>query len=162
MGSCCIAQGAQPGALWWLQGWSWGVVGGRLKREEICLYLWMSNIVQQKLTQHCKAIILQFKKIKSKKKRNSKLNWYPPQHTLTCNCNLSRKQHILSSQFGPVRRKWRRNFIKFTMKEKNQKNLKRKSWTGLTTKIFQQYWPLLITTITQNFCSDGLQYSSTF
>ena len=78
----------------------------------------MINIVQQKLTQHCKAIILQFKKIKSKKKRNSKLNWYPPQRTLTCNCNLSRKQHIISSQFGPVGRKWRRNFIKFTMKEK--------------------------------------------
>ena len=38
----------------------YGGVRGRLKREEICLYLWLIHIVvRQKPTQYCKAIILQ-------------------------------------------------------------------------------------------------------
>ena len=39
-----------------LDGWDGGGVGGRSKRELIRF------LVQQKLTQHCKEIILQFKK----------------------------------------------------------------------------------------------------
>ena len=37
-------------------------VGGRLKREGIYVYLWLIHaVVQQKLTQHCKAVILQLR-----------------------------------------------------------------------------------------------------
>ena len=36
----------------------------RLKRKGIYLYTWMIDDVQEKLMQHCKAIILQFKKYK--------------------------------------------------------------------------------------------------
>jgi len=37
----------------------------KLRREGICVYLWLIPIVVwQKLTQHCKAIILQFRKTK--------------------------------------------------------------------------------------------------
>ena len=48
-------------------------VGGRVKKEGTCVYLWLIHIdVWQKPTQHCKAIILQlkintFKKIKLNK-----------------------------------------------------------------------------------------------
>ena len=51
-----------------LEGWGGRWEGGRLRREEIyvCvyIYIWLIHfVVQQKLTQHCKAIIiLQFKK----------------------------------------------------------------------------------------------------
>ena len=39
---------------------------GEVKRERIHVYIQLIHfIVQQKLTQHCKAIILQFKKKKS-------------------------------------------------------------------------------------------------
>ena len=39
-----------------IEGW----VGGRLKREGIYVYIWLIHVaVQQKLTQHCKAIIFQ-------------------------------------------------------------------------------------------------------
>ena len=37
-------------------------VGGRLKREGTCVYLWLIHVdVWQKPTQHCKAIIVQLK-----------------------------------------------------------------------------------------------------
>ena len=36
-------------------------VGGRLKREGIYVHLWLTLIVWQKLSQHCKAIIHQLK-----------------------------------------------------------------------------------------------------
>ena len=40
----------------------WG--GGRLKREAICVYLWLIHIVTwQKPAQNCKAMTLQLKKI---------------------------------------------------------------------------------------------------
>ena len=45
------------------EGWDGSGVGGRLKRERIYVYLQLIHVVQQKLTQHCKAIIPQFKKI---------------------------------------------------------------------------------------------------
>ena len=39
-----------------------GAVGGRVKREEIYVYLWLIYVVVwQKPIQHCKAIILQLK-----------------------------------------------------------------------------------------------------
>ena len=45
-----------------LEGWEEDV-GGRIKEEEIYAYLWLIHtVVQQKLTQHFKAIILQLKK----------------------------------------------------------------------------------------------------
>ena len=48
-----------------LEGWMVGGVGGRLQREGIYVYIELIHfVVQQKLTQHCKAIILQFKKKK--------------------------------------------------------------------------------------------------
>ena len=44
-----------------------GGVGGRLKRQEMYVYLWLMHVVvQQKLTQHCKEIVLQLKKKKNK------------------------------------------------------------------------------------------------
>ena len=51
-----------------------GRVGGtgreRLKRKGIYLCIWMiDDVVQEKLMQHCKAIILQFKKYNKKLKR---------------------------------------------------------------------------------------------
>ena len=47
-----------------------GDVGGRLKKEEIYVSLQLiHNVVQQKLTQHCKAIIYQ-EKIKINFKKN--------------------------------------------------------------------------------------------
>ena len=44
------------------EGWDGGLgVGGRLKREGIYLYIQLVHaVVQQKLTQHYKAVILQF------------------------------------------------------------------------------------------------------
>ena len=39
MGSCCITQGAQPGALWQLEGWD----GGSRGRGYIYIYTLMSD-----------------------------------------------------------------------------------------------------------------------
>ena len=37
-------------------------VGGRLRRKGICIYIWLiHDDVPQKLIQHCKTIIFQFK-----------------------------------------------------------------------------------------------------
>ena len=59
VGSCCVVQGAQLTDD--LEGWDGGRVGGRLKREGIYGYLQLIHIVvQQKLTQYCKATIYQF------------------------------------------------------------------------------------------------------
>ena len=45
-----------------LEGW---VGGGRFTREGTYVYVWLIyTVIQQKLTQHHKAIILQLKKIK--------------------------------------------------------------------------------------------------
>jgi len=45
-------------------------VGGRFRREETHVYLQLTNAdVWQKPTQYCKAIILQLRKGKEKKKR---------------------------------------------------------------------------------------------
>ena len=68
-----IASGKQPhstGRSAWCfvstQRGGVGRVGERCKREEIQVYIQLIHfIVQKKLTQHCKAIILQFKKKKT-------------------------------------------------------------------------------------------------
>ena len=58
MGSCCITQGAQPGALWQPRGVGWGGGWeGDSRGRGYLLYLWLIHIiVWQKPTQHCKAI----------------------------------------------------------------------------------------------------------
>ena len=52
----------------------WGVGGrGRLKREGIFVYTWLIHFVaQQKLTQHCKATVLQSKVV------NKTTVWFAP------------------------------------------------------------------------------------
>ena len=51
---------AQRGAGWRSRGLEWGPVRGRLKREGTDVHIYLSHfVVQQKLTQHCKAIMLQ-------------------------------------------------------------------------------------------------------
>ena len=44
-----------------LEGWDGVSMGGRLKREGIYVYLQVIHVVQEKLTQHCKEIILHLK-----------------------------------------------------------------------------------------------------
>ena len=47
--------------------------GRRSKRQGICVCIWLFHLaVQQKLTQHCKAIILQLKKKERKKERKKR------------------------------------------------------------------------------------------
>ena len=60
MRTTSVAQGAQLHALWWPRGVGCGGgVGERSKREGMYVYLQLIHfIVQQKLTQPCKAIIL--------------------------------------------------------------------------------------------------------
>ena len=53
----CIAQGTLLNALWWPKGEE------NPQKEGICVYTSLIHFaVQQKVTQHCKAAILQFKK----------------------------------------------------------------------------------------------------
>ena len=60
-------------------------MGGRLKREGKCVYLWLIHVVVwQKLAQHCKAIILQLKK----KNKNPKTAWLPSPYTYPKNTSL--------------------------------------------------------------------------
>ena len=59
MGTCSIAQELSLVLCDELDGWD-GEVRGRSKREGLCVYIELLHfIVQQKLTQHYKAIILQ-------------------------------------------------------------------------------------------------------
>ena len=49
-------------------GWDEGSVGGISEKERIYVYIYMIHlVVQQKVTQHCKAVILQLKKTNPKK-----------------------------------------------------------------------------------------------
>ena len=63
VGSCCTACGAQLCVPWDLEGWDdAGKARRRLKRKGIYVYVQgISVVVQQKLTQQCKATILQLK-----------------------------------------------------------------------------------------------------
>ena len=59
VGTCSTAQELSVVLCDELDGWD-GEVRGSSKREGICVYRELIHfIVQQKLTQHCKAIILQ-------------------------------------------------------------------------------------------------------
>ena len=59
VGSCCVTQGAHPMLCDHLEGWDGKEVAGRFKKGT-CVDLWPIHVVWQKLTKHCKAIILQF------------------------------------------------------------------------------------------------------
>ena len=58
LGSCCITQATQLGALWWPRGVGWGQgVGGRSKRERLYVYLFSSvqfspSVVSNSLRPH--------------------------------------------------------------------------------------------------------------
>ena len=61
------AQGASSGLSEDLEGWDGVEVKGRFKREGMCVYTELTHFApQQKLMQHCKTIILQFKKMNKK------------------------------------------------------------------------------------------------
>ena len=63
LGNYYIEQGAQLCALSRPRGVGWGEVGGSLNREGIYVYIELIHTaVQQKLTQHCQAMILQWNK----------------------------------------------------------------------------------------------------
>ena len=65
MGTCCLAQGAQPSAWLWLRSSGLRWEGG--SRGKGCMYsngwftVWYIDNVVEKRTQHCKAIISQLK-----------------------------------------------------------------------------------------------------
>ena len=54
-----------------LEEWGWGLVGGRLKREGLYVYIELIHVVKQKLTRCCKAIIFQLKKYNKQFHRRS-------------------------------------------------------------------------------------------
>ena len=64
-GKLCIPHRAQLGAMGWPQrvGWGggrWGYICIYVKREGLCVYIWLIHTVgRQKVTQRCKAIIFQ-------------------------------------------------------------------------------------------------------
>ena len=63
----CITQGTQCSVV--------TQIGGKSKKEGIYVYIWLIHfILQQKLTQHCKATILQLKK--KKRSNRSTLNTF--------------------------------------------------------------------------------------
>ena len=70
-----------------------GSVGGRLEKEGIYIYLWLIHVVQQKPTQHYKAIILQFKK-------NTKIKvFHLSNFFLICMKNINCAIHFLYSSW---------------------------------------------------------------
>ena len=62
MGSFCIAQGTQPGAVTTERGDRGWEVGGTFKRERTWVLLWLIHVDEwQKPTQYWKAIIFHLK-----------------------------------------------------------------------------------------------------
>jgi len=62
--SCCIAKGAQPGGVEWGRG---GKEAQKVRDVNFMAHLWLIHIaVWLKPAQHCKAIIIQLKKMKVK------------------------------------------------------------------------------------------------
>ena len=62
MGSRCLTQGAQPGALYQPSGVGWGGRWEGGSGGSTYVYLWLIHVdTRQKPTQDCKAIILQLK-----------------------------------------------------------------------------------------------------
>ena len=87
-GSCRVTQGAQLGAVWGPRGAGRQWAGGRLKREEIYVHIQLIHVlVKQKLTPHCKAIMLQYRQ------------------TNACNqkININNKLKSHSAVFDPLR-----------------------------------------------------------
>ena len=97
MGSCCITQGTQPGALWQHRGWN-GVGGGKEVQEggELCILNGWFTFYGRK--QHCKAIILQLKG----KKRKLCLPKWPYHFALPTAINLFSCCSISHLAFGVV------------------------------------------------------------
>ena len=61
----------------------WDEVGGQFKREGTYVNLWLIHVdVWQKLTQYCKAVIIQLK-IKKKKRMSLELAGNPQERSLT-------------------------------------------------------------------------------
>ena len=69
VGSCCITQGTQSGALGWPRGVRWGAGREAPEGGDICILI-SDYCCMQKPTQYCKAIILQLN-IKIKKNRTT-------------------------------------------------------------------------------------------
>ena len=66
MGTCCVTQGTQTGALQQAEGWGGERDGSEVGREGTWVYLQLILVdVQQKTL--CKAIILQLKNLKKKR-----------------------------------------------------------------------------------------------
>ena len=104
MGSCCITQGAQPSALWEPREVGWGLVRGRLKREEMYVHLWLIHTaVQQKPTQHHRAIILQLKI--NLKKAWPQILW-PSSHKHRLSASLLRFGWAVSALSHRIWQKW--------------------------------------------------------
>ena len=61
-------------------------MAGRLRREGIYVYTQLINVVQQKQTQHCKAIILQLKKTIMKEKKV--LHYLKKKKKIECSRNV--------------------------------------------------------------------------
>ena len=82
----------------------WGGLEGTLKREGMHVYLRLDHlVVQQKPTQHCKAIILQFKKKVSGKKKSAYSNEKCCAMYLTTRCKLlNNLELILDNHFHIV------------------------------------------------------------
>ena len=68
-------------------------MGGRFKREETYVYLWLIYIVWQKPAQHCKAIILQLINLR-KKRRGSDILPLPCEDTAGRQPSTSKEEHI--------------------------------------------------------------------
>ena len=70
MGSCCTTQGAQLGALWWLDGWDggrgeWGSEGGGdtcIFTADSCSCTGETNNTIKQLSSNLKITILKLKK----------------------------------------------------------------------------------------------------
>ena len=73
VGGCRIAQGFNS-ALWQLRGVGWRR-GRGFKSEGARVYLWRSTLLVAEPTQHHKAIILQLKSKKERKKTGTYIKW---------------------------------------------------------------------------------------
>ena len=119
-GNCLIVQGAQLSVLWWSRGVGRGLGEPGMKAQEgrIDAYLWLIHVVvSQKLTQLCKAIILQLSN------KLQFLKWCSGKEPL-CECRRHRRQGF-SPWVGkiPARRKWQSALVFLPGKFYGQKHL---------------------------------------
>ena len=101
MGTCCVTQGAHLSALWWPGG-----VRGTSTREGIYVHIQMIySVIQQELIQHCKAIILQFKKKRESHGKQQTEHPLPGSHRICpipkargpCNMSPTKSQNCYNS-----------------------------------------------------------------